>query len=459
MFRYFIINFYKSRAMGRKKKLFSGACAAISRMGNYDAAFALLDIFFNKNGITEDQKREAAARLSGFEGTVLEAMIKFKSEFVKAYHYFIPVFPRTEAAADFISQLGISAESEDLIGYYAETGYAKMFDAIAGIAVSPVHPARFSAMMAIARIDKNRSAIILKRILVSGSDIQSIRSAAAVLLNSGIYMNDEEYVTCLAVSGRVEEASEKREVFVKIIKKMFPVMDKRSKLDVISFSGSVKDFIFITENSLNSEDAEIRAFACRSYVLHPSHDKSKIAAMLNDSDQSVRKIAEKIILSDSDSYIPLLVSIIDTSVESGISLFYLTNIENILISMGKKIIESVKPLLNKNNSASLLAAEILSEIEDDSVTDVMLSLAGNGDPSIRQLAIEFLGNLKNPEFFELITGYLFDANPQIRKTAYDSLILSDISRAEILFRGMTTDLESDDRIYIKNILSEISRVN
>ena len=119
----------------------------------------------------------------------------------------------------------------------------------------------------------------------------------------------------------------------------------------------------------------------------------------------------------------------------------------------------MKRLLEKNNSAALLAAEVLSEIDDDEIFSLMTLLSENDNPAIRQIAIEHLGNMRNPELFDKIAAFTSDKNPQVRKTAYDSLILSDITKAEYFLKELTLNLDYDDKTYLKNVLSEISRVN
>lgn len=119
----------------------------------------------------------------------------------------------------------------------------------------------------------------------------------------------------------------------------------------------------------------------------------------------------------------------------------------------------MKRLLEKNNSSALLAAEVLSEIDDDEIFGIMNLLADNDNPAIRQIAVEYLGNMKNPELFDKLSTYTTDKNPQVRKTAYDSLILSDIIKAENFLKELSPRLDFDDKTYLKNILSELSRVH
>jgi HEAT repeat protein len=272
-------------------------------------------------------------------------------------------------------------------------------------------------------------------------------------------MNDDEYMSAMILTGRFEEAFEDKSLFENTIKKLYPSLDKRTKLDALSFSATNKIMLPLIESALSSPDEEIRMFACRMYSSFENIDRARIVSLLNDSDSNVRNAASGAILTDSDKYIPAIMSIIETSIDSGISLFYLTSIENTLIGMGKTIIPHMKRLLEKNNSAALLAAEVLSEIDDDEIFSLMTLLAGNDNPAIRQIAIEHLGNMRNPELFDKIAAFTSDKNPQVRKTAYDSLILSDITKAENFLKELTPNLDYDDKTYLKNVLSEISRVN
>ncbi|HPY04358.1 MAG TPA: HEAT repeat domain-containing protein, partial [Spirochaetota bacterium] len=285
------------------------------------------------------------------------------------------------------------------------------------------------------------------------------RAAAEILLSSSIPMNDDEYMTAMILTGRFEEAFEDKTLFENTLKKLYPSLDKRAKLDALSFSATNKIMLPLIESALSSPDEEIRMFACRMYSSFENIDRAKIVSLLNDSDANVRNAASGAILIDSGKYIPAIMSIIETSIDSGISLFYLTSIENTLIGMGKTIIPHMKRLLEKNNSAALLAAEVLSEIDDDEIFSLMTLLSENDNPAIRQIAIEHLGNMRNPELFDKIAAFTSDKNPQVRKTAYDSLILSDITKAEYFLKELTLNLDYDDKTYLKNVLSEISRVN
>lgn len=459
MFESLKINYYKSAALGRRKNAFSNACRRISQTGSFDAACALIEIFAVKQNISVDQKREIIHALSPFQDLLISALKKYLSAIAKDIHFFIPILPHNTTSGDFLFLLDVPLDTDDIISFFGEIKYTSSFPLVSKTARNRFHPSRLNAMSAMVKIDKLKATPVLKDILLNDEGMFFRRAAAEILLSSSIPMNDDEYMTAMILTGRFEEAFEDKTLFENTLKKLYPSLDKRAKLDALSFSATNKIMLSLIESALSSPDEEIRMFACRMYSSFENIDRAKIVSLLNDSDANVRNAASGAILIDSSKYIPAIMSIIETSIDSGISLFYLTSIENTLIGMGKTIIPHMKRLLEKNNSAALLAAEVLSEIDDDEIFSLMTLLSENDNPAIRQIAIEHLGNMRNPELFDKIAVFTSDKNPQVRKTAYDSLILSDITKAEYFLKELTPNLDYDDKTYLKNVLSEISRVN
>jgi HEAT repeat protein len=453
------INYYKSAALGRRKNAFSNACRRISQTGSFDAACALIEIFAVKQNISVDQKREIIHALSPFQDLLISALKKYFSTIAKDIHFFIPILPHNIASGDFLFLLDVPLDTDDIISFFGDIKYSSAFPLVSKTARNRFHPSRLNAMSAMIKIDKLKATPVLKDILLNDEGMFFRRAAAEILLSSSIPMNDDEYMSAMILTGRFEEAFEDKTLFENTLIKLYPSLDKRAKLDALSFSATNKIMLSLIESALSSPDEEIRMFACRMYSSFENIDSAKIVSMLNDSDANVRNAASGAILIDSSKYIPAIMSIIETSIDSGISLFYLTSIENTLIGMGKAIIPHMKRLLEKNNSAALLAAEVLSEIDDDEIFSLMTLLSENDNPAIRQIAIEHLGNMRNPELFDKIAAFTSDKNPQVRKTAYDSLILSDITKAEYFLKELTPNLDYDDKTYLKNVLSEISRVN
>ncbi len=459
MFESLKINYYKSAALGRRKNAFSNACRRISQTGSFDAACALIEIFAVKQNISVDQKREIIHALSPFQDLLISALKKYFSTIAKDIHFFIPILPQNIASGDFLFLLDVPLDTDDIISFFGDIKYSSAFPLVSKTARNRFHPSRLNAMSAMIKIDKLKATPVLKDILLNDEGMFFRRAAAEILLSSSIPMNDDEYMSAMILTGRFEEAFEDKTLFENTLKKLYPSLDKRAKLDALSFSATNKIMLSLIESTLSSPDEEIRMFACRMYSSFENIDSAKIVSMLNDSDANVRNAASGAILIDSSKYIPAIMSIIETSIDSGISLFYLTSIENTLIGMGKAVIPHMKRLLEKNNSAALLAAEVLSEIDDDEIFSLMTLLSENDNPAIRQIAIEHLGNMRNPELFDKIAVFTSDKNPQVRKTAYDSLILSDITKAEYFLKELTPNLDYDDKTYLKNVLSEISRVN
>ncbi len=459
MFELLKINYYKSAALGRRKNAFSNACRRISQTGSFEAACALIEIFTAKQNISVDQKREIVHSLSSFQDVIISALKKYLSAIAKDIHFFIPILPHNTTSGDFLFILDVPLDTDDIISFFGDIKYSSAFPLVSKTSRNRFHPSRLNAMSAMIKIDKLKATPVLKDILLNDEGMFFRRAAAEILLSSSIPMNDDEYMSAMILTGRFEEAFEDKSLFENTIKKLYPSLDKRAKLDALSFSATNKIMLSLIESALSSPDEEIRMFACRMYSSFENIDRARIVSLLNDSDSNVRNAASGAILTDCDKYISAIMSIIETSIDSGISLFYLTSIENTLIGMGKTIIPHMKRLLEKNNSAALLAAEVLSEIDDDEIFSLMTLLAGNDNPAIRQIAIEHLGNMRNPELFDKIAAFTSDKNPQVRKTAYDSLILSDITKAENFLKELTPNLDYDDKTYLKNVLSEISRVN
>ena len=459
MFESLKINYYKSAALGRKKNTFSNACRRIAQIGSFDAACALIEIFTTKQNISVDQKREIIHALSPLQDEIISALKKYSSSVAKDIHFFTSILPHKTSSGDLLFIMDVPLDTDDIIAFFGDIKYSSAFALVSKTVRNRFHPARLIAMSTIVKIDKLKATPVLKDILLNDEGMFFRRAAAEILLSSSIPMNDDEYMSAMILTGRFEEAFEDKTLFENTLKKLYPSLDKRAKLDALSFAATNRIMLPLIESTLSSPDEEIRIFACRMYSSFESIDYTKIVSMLNDSDTNVRNAASGAILSDCEKYIPAIMSIIETSIDSGISLFYLTSIENTLIGMGGKIIPHMKRLLEKNNSAALLAAEVLSEIDDDEIFSLMNLLADNDNPSIRQIAVEYLGNMRNPGLFEKITLYTADKNPQVRKTAYDSLILSDITKAEYFLKELTPSLDYDDKTYLKNVLSEISRVN
>jgi len=453
------INYYKSAALGRRKNVFSNACRRIAQTGSFDAACALIEIFTTKQNISIDQKREVVHALSSFQDELISALKKYSSAIAKDIHFFISILPHNTTSGDFLFLLDVPLDTDDIISFFGDIKYSSAFPLVSKTARNRFHPSKLNAMSAMIKIDKLKATPVLKDILINDEGMFFRRAAAEILLSSSIPMNDDEYMLAMILTGRFEEAFEDKTLFENTLKKLFASLDKRAKLDALSFSATNKIMLPLIESALSLPDEEIRMFACRMYSSFVNIDSARIVSMLNDSDSNVRNAASGAILSDCEKYIPAIMSIIETSIDSGISLFYLTSIENTLIGMGKIIIPYMKRLLEKNNSAALLAAEVLSEIDDDEIFSLMTLLSENDNPAIRQIAIENLGNMRNPELFDKIAVHTADTNPQVRKTAYDSLILSDITKAESFLKDLSPGLDYDDKTYLKNILSEISRVN
>ncbi|MBP7901672.1 MAG: HEAT repeat domain-containing protein [Spirochaetes bacterium] len=459
MFESIKINYYKSAALGRRKNAFSNACRRIAQTGSFDSACALIEIFTTKQNISIDQKREIVQSLSNLQDEIIPALKKYSSSIAKDIHFFISIMPHKSISGDFLFTLGIPLDTDDIIAFLGDIKYSAAFALVSKTVRNRFHPSRLIAMSAVIKIDKLKATPVLKDILLNDEGMFFRRAAAEMLLSSSIPMNDDEYMSAMILTGRFEEAFEDKKLFENTLKSVFPGLDKRAKLDALSFAATNKIMLPLIESSLSSADEEIRMFACRMYSSFENIDSARIVSMLNDSDTNVRNAASGAILSDCDKFIPAIMSIIETSIDSGISLFYLTSIENTLIGMGRKIIPHMKRLLEKNNSSALLAAEVLSEIDDDEIFGIMNLLADNDNPAIRQIAVEYLGNMKNPELFDKLSTYTTDKNPQVRKTAYDSLILSDIIKAENFLKELSPRLDFDDKTYLKNILSELSRVH
>jgi HEAT repeat protein len=118
-------------------------------------------------------------------------------------------------------------------------------------------------------------------------------------------------------------------------------------------------------------------------------------------------------------------------------------------------------LRGRGRTLAAAAAEIIAEIQDPQVETIMLRLTGSGNMTVRSIAVETLGGLKKPSLFETLARLINDPSPPVRKSVYDSLVNTDLPRAEHLFRELssTGKMHDDDRIYLTNLLGEIGRLN
>lgn len=462
LFARFHISFYRSMLAGFDDALFAKACVKLGQIGTAEAARAIIEAALSDRVFTTEQRTLLSGALVtiGESGLpVLHAAIRKNPHPVLIDALAMIAHP---ASADMITELLRSHPAPGLmhaLGLAAPDRAIPLLEELLG---DESYPLRLAVLDELEQRAPERLRSRCIRLLDDTS--AAIRQrAAGILLAAESSIDPLVALKAHAIAGGAYAVTQPDTPLIEAINSLMasPHPDIRMNTLRIISASSFPGREPVLRRSLTDSDASLRLFALIVYGTLDEADPNAVIALLSDAELTVREEAERTIAGDPDRYLLPLCDTLRACVESGISVLYLTNIQNILIGWGAQALSHVEALLERGGSVAAAAAEIIAEINDPQVETIMLRLTASGNMTVRSIAVEALGGLKKPSLFETLAGLINDPSPPVRKSVYDSLVNTDLPRAEHLFRELATTgkTHDDDRTYLTNLLGEIGRLN